>query len=773
MKDKLITALLLCVSLCLCAQAFTRAPEVKIRQVNKLNLDWKCYKGTPVGNAYDNNYSDNSWQDANIPHSLDYPEPTQLGEQNSYAGIAWYRKKLEVSGGANKKYFLEFEGAMQTANVWVNGQSVGTHDNSGYTGFSFDITSQMGASTSAALAIKLDNRMSEDIPPGRTNPGPDYFLYSGLYRNVWLVTTGLVYIPFCGQLITTPIVSASSGTVRIKTTVKNENGSSKNCTVAISIRNKSGVEVAAGTSTAAVSAGGSSVFDMSINVTNPSLWSPEKPEFYRTYTTVSADGSMSDDYASSFGFRTLAWSSVNGFSLNGSRYHIEGTCQHQAFAWILNAVPDSRWPVEINQIKAAGFNSMRLSHYPRSPSFYYAADSLGMLLMVEPPTWGFGKSTYSEAYWTRLGNCAREMIAQAYNHPSVFLWGLFNEPGGSFADRLMTINNLVHSLDSTRATVIAQNVNMGTAASADIVGLNYQTIATFGNTGTTSPKYVTTEYFEGWNYYCIRGSATEPGWSDQGWAAYQKANNQPQQHAGQYLWVYDDYWAPYNPNKPMGIVDQYRLPKMLYYRFREAFTNTPPDYAVSGTPTKIDITTDLAKLQADGSDVAIVQAALRNSGNACINSTANVTFAVSGPATAFGPLTKAAAGGKTAIIIRATRADGTITVTANSSGLPQAQVSIISERTPIVVAIKSGKPALQRVDKHFTIGIFGNTISAGAIDAPADRILAFDIHGRIAHVWSNTSRVDIGGGRLTHGIFVVKAEREKVAAFRKLPSLDE
>jgi hypothetical protein len=665
-----------------------------------------------------------------------------------------------VAGGTDKKYFLEFEGAMQTAEVWVNGQRVAMHGSSGYTGFSFDITSQMAASTAAACAIRLDNRMSEDIPPGRTNPGPDYFLYSGIYRNVWLVTTGKVYVPFCGQLITTPSVSVATGTARIRTTVKNETASAANCTVVISIRNKAGVEVATGTSTGSVPANGSNVFDMSINVANPGLWSPESPAFYRTYTTVSIGANTVDDYASSFGFRTLSWSSTNGFSLNGSRYHIEGTCQHQAFAWICNAVPDSRWPVEIAQIKNAGFNAIRLSHYPRNPAFYRAADSLGILLMAEVPTWGFGKSTYSNLYWSKLDTCAREMVSQGFNHPSIFLWGLFNEPGGTFSDKLLSLNTTIHSLDSTRSTIIAQNVNMGTSASADIVGLNYQTIATFGATGVSQPKYVTTEYFEGWNYYCTRGSAGEPGWSDQGWAAYQKANNQPLQHAGQFLWVYDDYWAPYNPNKPMGIVDQYRLPKMLFYRFREAFTTVAPDYAVAGTATQIVLTPDLPKFTADGADITIVQAALRNAANQCIKSTANVTFTISGPATAFGPLTKAAADGKIAIVVRSTRTDGTVTVTATSGALPQATLSIVSQPVPPVSSIRFREPL---VNGRAGMLMRGN----------ADRILALDIHGRVVCALRNASSTDIGKGQLAHGVYVVKVEKNGVAAVRRLPNVTD
>ena len=167
--------------------AFTRAGEVSVRKVVRLAANWKFYKGAPSGNAYDNAFNDASWAPVRVPHAIDTLPPTQAGEAACYTGVAWYRRQLAVAGGAGKKYFLDFEGAMQTADVYVNGTSVGRHDNSGYTGFSFDITGQMGTATAAALAVKLDNTKSADIPPGRTDNGPDYFLFSGQYRNVWLV----------------------------------------------------------------------------------------------------------------------------------------------------------------------------------------------------------------------------------------------------------------------------------------------------------------------------------------------------------------------------------------------------------------------------------------------------------------------------------------------------------------------------------------------------------------------------------------------------------
>jgi len=768
MKVKSVAWLIAIIGVQASVFAFTRASEVSVRQATRLNLNWKFYKGTPAGNPFDNAYADASWTTVCIPHSIDYTEPTQAAEQASYKGVAWYRHPIQVAGGTEKKYFLEFEGAMQTVDVYVNGTKAGTHDNSGYTGFSYDISGQMAGAASAACAVRLDNTRNADIPPGRTGTAPDFYLFSGLYRNVWLVTTGKVYIPFCGQFITTPTATASSGMVNVKTTVKNETAAAVTCAVAISIRNRSNQQIAAKTATASISAGGSNVFDITSDaIANPQLWSPEQPNLYRVYTTISVGGAIVDDYSATFGFRTLSWSSANGFSLNGSRYHIEGVCEHQSIAWVQNAVPDTRWPVEMAMIKDAGYNAIRCSHYPRSPAFYNAADSLGILLMVEIPTWGYGQSSYSSAFWTRLENCAREMVSQGYNHPSIFLWGLFNEPFANFSTNLTTINTTIHSLDNARATITATNILLGQESVPDVIGLNYSTISSFGAPNSGTRKFVTTEYFEGWNYNCARGADCEAQWSDDGWNAYQVANNQPQQHAGQFLWVYNDYTA----GKPMGIVDEYRLPKNLYYRFRQAFTSKAPDYAVAGAAAKIDLKADLVKLQADGADITIVSAALRNASNACINSTANVTFGVTGPATAFGPLTRAAAGGKVAIVLKSTTTAGTVTVTANSGSLPQAQLSIASEAVITTPVIKSKGVVPGCAEQRLSLRMHGNTIGVGSVDMTPDRIVAVDIHGRTLGVWNNTASVNIGTSRYARGICVVKAEKGGLSATGRMTRL--
>ena len=768
MKITSTVCFLLIVGICLPSYSFTRASEVTVRQAVKINTGWKFFQGTPVGNPYEVAYDDSSWTSVCIPHSVDYVEPTQAAEAAAYAGIAWYRKKFQV-GNAGKKYFLEFEGAMQRADVWVNGVKVGVHDNSGYTGFSFDITDMIGGATDVTCAVSLDNTRSTLIPPARDGNAPDFFLFGGLYRNVWLVSTDSLRIPFCGQFITTPTITATSGAVRFKTTVKNEKSSTSNCTIVISIRDKTGLEVASATSTQLIPANGSNLFDISTAVPNPKMWSPDTPSLYHTYTTIADNGTIVDDYAATFGFRTLSWSSSTGFSLNGSRCTIQGTCEHQSFAWVGNAVPDSRWAKEIGMIKDAGYNAIRCSHYPRSQAFYNAADSLGILLMVEVPTWGYGQATYSTSFWDRLNNCALEMVSQGYNNPSIFLWGMFNEPYANFSSQFTTLSATIKSLDASRATITANNSLLGHENIPDVLGLNYKTISQFGDPNTATHKYVTTEYFEGWNYFCARGNDCEAQFSKDGWQAYlETTNNQPLQHAGQFIWVFNDYHALWNPNKPMGLVDEYRLPKNLYYLFREQFTGQAPDTAKAGTATKLDLNADLVTLNADGSDFTVVSAAFRDHNGACIKSTANVTFTLNGPARAFGDLIRPAAGGKVAIIVQATTDPGAITVTANSPGLPEAQVSIESKAEQTAVIAPRGRLA-RNAGVSFSVKVLSATIVISSSGTPFDNVLITDVLGRKIASWNDVPSVNVSRKLLAHGgVYVVRVKKSGNIITRKI-----
>lgn len=668
-------------------------PERMYKERKKASLDygWKFYRNSPTGTPSDSNYNDAGWVTVNIPHSASYDPPTPDGEAQGHQGICWYRKRFSIPSTAKHtgKIFLEFEGAMQSADVYLNGKLLGTHDNSGFTWFGFDITDQVSRTGQNVLAVRLDNRFTQSIPPGRelTVGYSDYYLFSGLYRDVWLICTDQCYIPLYGQRISTPAASASSATVRIKTTVSS--ASTGQVKVRYSFVDPSRIGAFRVDSISRSLAANQTVVLDSVfgPITSPALWSPETPNLYTLYTQVYLNDQLTDDYVDRFGIRWFTWTPEEAFALNGQETVIKGASVHQSLGWIQNALPTSRFFKEIALIKDMGANLARCAHFPRDPSFYNACDELGLLVMVEVPTWGNECPAYPDSFWIRLNNCMKEMIDVGYNHPSIISWGTFNEPYSSFnaPGQLPLLNNTAHQLDSTRLTYLALNVlnNTSLATATDICGLNYNEL--IGDAASIKTRIINTEYHEGWIYWCFRGDVNDnessSGYAMQRWTKWTAlfSTTRANKIAGGCMWSFNDYWSPFI-QKPMGAVDHYRIPKAVYYLFRKNWTGKASETPVQGlTPAKLQLNTDNDMLIADSTDIAIITASIRDAAGVCVDTKAGasdsipVTFTLQGPANYFGSLTVKAYGGKCALMVKSKNTPGTIVISATAPNLPATQ----------------------------------------------------------------------------------------------------
>jgi len=702
-KTVLITVgLMICV--CFFAAQADFYPEriYKERAKIKLNTGWTFYSemrgNSPAsGNPYEVAYSDNTWSKVNIPHSASYDAPTKTEEDKTIAGgICWYRKKFTVPASAKHtdKLFLQFDGAMQSATVWLNGTQLGIHDNSGYTGFKFDITGKTVAGDNV-LVVNLDNTYNVAIPPGNAGDatGPDYYIFSGLYRNVWLVCADKCYIPINGQQISVlrkdpTMTTASKAYIKVKTPVKNEYAAAKNVVLQYCIAYgdvNSGIVV--DSSIGSVAAGQTTMFEKILSFDNPKLWSTTSPYLYRIFTRVFADGAIVDDNVDRFGVRWFTWNPNENFKVNDQAVYLRGLSMHQMFPWVQNAATPSRFFKDIKLAKDMGTNLVRCAHYPRDPSWYNACDEMGMLLYVEIPTWGVGKTSYADEFWTRETGCMNEMVEVGYNHPSIVAWGLFNEPWGEFTSNITALNNQAHALDSTRMTYMANNnAGLNIMNIPDIAGLNYM-VSTDILVKPLPQRLLNTEFHKGWELsWSFRGDANDnlTNNAHDVWVDWQAVIADTKESGGTW-WCHADYNSAVTRN-PMGAVDAYRIPKCSYYLFRKNWTNVPyeNDLPTTGTATSLKIEADTNSLVADGSDCAFIYVSVRDATGKCIHtgygtsSTTTVNFTVTGPATYFGASAVKVDGGKCALMIRSTNTPGTISIKATATGLTEASATVAS-----------------------------------------------------------------------------------------------
>lgn len=167
-----------------------------------------------------------AWERVGLPHTP-FVEPLVVLQQ--WQGVCYYRKQLNIhKKDRDKQLWLEFEGAMHLADVWVNGKHLMQHSG-GYTPFIVDVTGMLHADRANEILVRLDNRNNPLIPPGKPLETLDFCYYGGLYRDVNLIVNEPVHIthPIMadevaggGIFVTYPKVSEQEAEVNVKTQVQ-------------------------------------------------------------------------------------------------------------------------------------------------------------------------------------------------------------------------------------------------------------------------------------------------------------------------------------------------------------------------------------------------------------------------------------------------------------------------------------------------------------------------------------------------------------------------
>ncbi|SNR30868.1 beta-galactosidase [Lutibacter agarilyticus] len=405
--------------------------ETGDRTKTNLNIGWKFHLGEVNGQPELVGFDDTTWESVSIPHTsqlvsyeLDSIKETWVQETYLRA-ISWYRKSIKVNSPSTQKVFIEFEAVHNTTELWVNGKNVGKYAVNGYVPFFFDITDYVKYGEENLIAIKADNSFNQTIAPDPHRS--DYVKFGGMYRDVYLVTTNNLHVSFnwedfdAGVNINTPTVNKHNGTVTVKTTVKNENTSTKKCKIVTNIINEEGYVLKKITSNVNIAANSNYTFRQSAVIEDDyHLWSPDKPYLYRVHSVIYDEETPVDFVENKFGFRTFSLEEGKGFVLNGEPVFLIGANRHQSYPIVGDAVPNSFHYNEALQYKNAGMNIIRLSHYTQDDAFINACDELGILVYEEPSTWiEWG----DEAWFSNLESATRTMIRNHRNHPSIVFWG--------------------------------------------------------------------------------------------------------------------------------------------------------------------------------------------------------------------------------------------------------------------------------------------------------------------------------------------------------------
>ena len=419
---------------CLMALALT-ANAKGINRKQLLNDGWQfCLNDSDFTKA----------QAVTLPHDWSilqrFDRETAAGNDGAYlpTGRGWYRKLLTLGKEYLGKHLrLYFEGVYMNSQVYINGQLAGGWPY-GYSSFWVDATPYINIGRNE-IVVSVDNTQQKNCR---------WYSGSGIYRNVWLVTTPQTYIDDWSVSVTTPDIH----TVEIKADIIEADGKR-------------------------------TPLQRTIHVDQPRLWSPADPYLYETELT-----NGEDRLTVSYGIRTIEYDAEQGLRLNGQPLKLNGACLHHDNGILGAAAYDAAEYRTARLMKEAGFNAVRTSHNPPSEAFLRACDELGLLVIDEAfDGWREEKNTHDyheliDEWWQRdLG----AMIRRDRCHPSIFCWSIGNEvierKKIEVVKTAHQMVQLIRQLDAQQRPVTSAlaawdndwDIYDPLAAEHDIVGYNY------------------------------------------------------------------------------------------------------------------------------------------------------------------------------------------------------------------------------------------------------------------------------------------------------------
>ena len=409
---------------------------------------------------YSLKFDDSAWQEVSVPHdwvtTLPYaPEASHshgyktVGWKYPETSVGWYRLKMNFDPAKKDRHYeLRFDGIFRSASVWFNGYYMGTEP-SGYAVQTYDITPYIDFGGENLLCIRADASLEEGW----------FYEGAGIYRNAWLVESGLIY-PVQGGIRT----QWQDDVLQVWAEVRNSRSANSQVKVRFRLLDAEGNQVSFMEGFFGANAQGSATVSVRIPLENPHLWDIDDPYIYTLETIIGTN-----TYTTPVGIRTAEFNATDGFLLNGRKVTLKGVNLHQDHAGVGAAMPDGLIEWRVQELKKLGVNAIRCSHNPASPALLDICNRLGVLVIDENRLMGIN------AEHKRL---LENMVRWGRQHPCVVLWSIGNEEWGLENDKrgalvARQMQDYVHLLDPTRQTTLANAGGGVMFQEADVKGYNY------------------------------------------------------------------------------------------------------------------------------------------------------------------------------------------------------------------------------------------------------------------------------------------------------------
>ena len=402
------------------------------------------------------------YQKITLPHDAMLHEKRDRslpgGRNTGYypSGSYEYKKKFRFAPEwEGRKVQLLFEGIYAQSKVYVNHMYAGSCMN-GYVPFLVDLDPYLKEGENEITVVCTCYRDSR------------WYSGAGIYRNVWLLTSDTVCLPYGESSIAVKDISDGYATLEADIHMKNDSSRTRAETLTMFIHDAQNREVLRAERTITLFPGEEKNCRQRLTVKDPELWSIESPVLYRFTAQLSDAGEetvIRDCDQFTFGIRRLTLSKTRGLELNGEPVKLRGTCIHHDNGVLGSCAYAASAYRKLRLLKEAGVNAVRIAHHPAGAEILDACDRLGILVMNEAAdAWSICKNPYDQALFFDHDweNVVRSMTQTSRNHPSVALYSLGNEiiecgnPKG--AQIAWKLNEKIKELDPDRFTILCLNV---------------------------------------------------------------------------------------------------------------------------------------------------------------------------------------------------------------------------------------------------------------------------------------------------------------------------
>lgn len=424
-----------------CGLPFTEsvnAQNTAPRTKYNFNSDWKVFAGD-AKEAASPAFNDEQWKKVTLPYAWNEDDAFQKDIADLRTGIAWYRKHFKLPAAAKgQKVFLEFEGIRQAGEFYLNGVSIGLHEN-GVMAFGFDVSDAVRfGNEENVIAARIDNdwNYKEKATDTKFQWEDKNFNanYGGINKNVYLHVAPKLYqtLPLYSNLKTTGVyiyaddfnINRKSATVHAASEVKNETAGPQQVGYEVTITDLTGKPVKTFSGEAAnLAPGETKTLKASAAVNGLNFWSWGYGYLYDVQTALVVNGKAADAVHTKTGFRKTAF--TNGMIyLNDRVMMVHGYAQRTNNEWPAVGVSVPAWLSDYsNGLMIEGnANLVRWMHITPWKQDVESCDRLG--LMQAMPA-GDSEGDVTGTRWEQRKAVMRDAIVYNRNNPSI----LFYESG--------------------------------------------------------------------------------------------------------------------------------------------------------------------------------------------------------------------------------------------------------------------------------------------------------------------------------------------------------